>query len=92
MLTQVKATRAEAAALDEAKQAESAAAYAAAAEARELQSLLDQVNDALRQERYAPPGRVPSCLRTWTQACRWPLLPRHIRCTYVNRQDSTPLS
>ena len=47
----MKATRKEAAALDEAKQAESAAAYAAAAEARELQSLLDQVNEQLGQER-----------------------------------------
>lgn len=41
--------------LEEARQAEGAAAYAAAAEARELQALLDQVNQQLGQE-----GCVPS--------------------------------
>lgn len=51
---QVKATKKEAAALEEARQAEGAAAYAAAAEARELQSLLDQVNQQLSQERCVP--------------------------------------
>lgn len=48
---QVNATRKEASALEEARKAEAAAAYAAAAEARELSKMLSEVETQLSQER-----------------------------------------